>query len=210
MKYQDFYDTYGHSYEEYDETHKRRFDFLIEDLKLNELKDKQIADMGCGLGFIFNRLTPEIQKNYFGYDGTKIDNAPFNYEQVDLDNFSTSKEGYFDAAFCFETLEHLTNPYSCLMEVKKCLKKDGILYLSIPHQATEHNTIYPGLLYPVQNFITFLKQMAFEIVDIKFHNKAFNQNVFILKNKGWEHCQMLWYKQEPKFHNIPPHIHINL
>ena len=210
MKYQDFYDTNGHSYQEYDRSHKERFDFLIEDLKLNELKDKKIMDAGCGLGFIYHRLNPDIQKNYFGYDGTKMDNSPFEYRQVDLDSFSSGKERFFDVAFCFETLEHLTNPYSCLLEIKKSLKEDGVLYLSIPHQNTTHNTIYPGLLYPIQNFVAFLNQMAFEIVDVKFHDKSFSQNVFTLNNKGWDQSQMLWRKDEEKFRNIPPHISINL
>lgn len=210
MKYDNFYKTYGHSYKEYEYSHKPRLDFLIEDLKLNKLFDCKIADVGCGLGFIFNRLSPEIQKNYYGYDGAEIINPPFNYTQIDLDNFKTDKFNFFDAALCFETIEHLTNPYACLCEIKKILKPDGILYLSIPHEQTTHNTIYPGLLYPKDNFIIFLKQLAFEILEIKFHDKAFFQNVFILKNKDWSHSKMLWHKQEEVFRNIPPHISINI
>ena len=210
MKYQDFYNTHGHTKEEYERSHKARLDFLVEDLDLNSLKDKNIADFGCGLGFIFDRLNPEIQQNYFGYDGTPLENPPFNYKQVDLDSLNTDKSEFFDAALCFETLEHLTNPYSCLIEIKKCLKKDSLLYLSIPHQNTTHNTIYPGLLYPIQNFVAFLKQMAFEIVDLKVHDKCFSQNVFVLKNRGWDYSQMLWAKQEEKFRGIPPHVSVNL
>lgn len=210
MKYQDFYNTHGHSYNEYERSHRGRIDFLVEDLKLNSLINQKIADVGCGLGFIFNKLNPEIQQNYYGYDGTELESAPFHYHQVDLDNFSTNKKEFFDAVFCFETLEHLTNPYSCLLEIKNSLKKEKLLYLSIPHQNTTHNTIYPGLLYPVQNFVVFLKQMAFEVVDARFHDKCFSQNVFILKNKDWNSSQMLWTKDEEKFRNIPPHISINL
>jgi len=87
MEYQDFYKTHGHTYEEYDKSHGSRLDFLVEDLKLNELTNQRIADIGCGLGFLFNRLNPEIQKNYIGYDGSQIDNPPFEYEQADFDNF---------------------------------------------------------------------------------------------------------------------------
>ena len=42
MKYEDFYKTYGHSYDEYERSHKPRLDFLVEDLELNELIDKNI------------------------------------------------------------------------------------------------------------------------------------------------------------------------
>jgi 2-polyprenyl-3-methyl-5-hydroxy-6-metoxy-1,4-benzoquinol methylase len=56
MKYSKFYETYGHSYEEYNRSHKDRLDFLVEDLRLNKLENHLIADIGCGLGFIYNRL----------------------------------------------------------------------------------------------------------------------------------------------------------
>jgi len=211
MIYNSFYKTYGHPYEEYEKSHKERFNFLIEDLKLNDLKNQKIADIGCGLGFIYNRLSPDIQINYIGYDGANFLNAPFNYKQVDLDNFSIpDNHNFFDVALCFETIEHLTNPYNCLLETKNILKQDSILYLSIPNVKTEHNTIYPGLLYPVNNFEYFLKQMAFEIVDHKIHDKCFYQEVYILKNKDWSHSSMLWHKNEDKFRNIPPHTSINL
>jgi 2-polyprenyl-3-methyl-5-hydroxy-6-metoxy-1,4-benzoquinol methylase len=210
MKYEDFYKTYGHSYEEYERSHKPRLDFLVEDLKLNELKDKNIADIGCGLGFIYNRLSPEVQKNYYGYDGANFENPPFNYEKVDLDNFNTNKNNFFDVALCFETIEHLTNPYNCLLEIKNILKKDHLLYLTIPEATTQHNTIYPGLIYPVENFIKFLEQMAFQVVEYKIHDKSFFQNVLILKNKDWNESKMLWPKNEQKFQNIPPHVSVNL
>jgi 2-polyprenyl-3-methyl-5-hydroxy-6-metoxy-1,4-benzoquinol methylase len=210
MNYSDFYKTQGHSYEEYERSHKPRLDFLVEDLKLNELKDKNIADIGCGLGFIYNRLSPDIQKNYYGYDGADSSNAPFNYEKVDLDNFKCDKHNFFDIALCFETLEHLTNPYNCLFEIKNILKENHLLYISIPHPKTQHNTIYPGLIYPVENFVKFLEQMAFEIIDYKIHDKSFYQNVFIVKNLNWHQSKMLWHRNEEIFRNIPPHISINI
>ena len=210
MLYSNFYDTYGHDYSEYEKSHKSRLDYLVEDLKLNDLDNKNIADVGCGLGFIYNRLKSEIQNNYYGFDGTTLQNPPFKYQKVDLDNFNLNMKDFFDVVFCFETLEHLTNPYNCLFNIKDILKNEHLLYLTIPHNKTEHNTIYPGLLYPIDNFITFLGQMAFDIIEYKVHDKNFYQHVFILKNKDWSHSKMLWHKTEEKFRNIPPHISINL
>lgn len=211
MLYNQFYNTYGHSYEEYEKSHKQRLDFLVSDLHLNELNNKKIADVGCGLGFIWHRLSASIQQNYIGYDGSSINNMPFEYYQIDLDNFITDKNEFFDIVLCFETIEHLTNPYSCLLEIKKILKiNQGIIYLSIPEEHTTHNTIYPGLFYPKNNFETFLQQMAFEIIDYRLHTKCFSQHVYTLINKDWSHSKMLWYKHETKFRNIPPHISINL
>jgi len=209
-QYSSFYNTNGHSYQEYENSHKARLDFLVEDLKLNSLEDQKIADIGCGIGFIYNRLNPIIQKNYYGFDGANFDNPHFNYDKVDLDNFNINKPNFFDVVLCFETLEHLTNPYNCLLEIKNILKHNKLLYLTIPNSKTQHNTIYPGLLYPVENFIQFLNQMAFKIIDHKIHDKSFYQEVFILENRSWEESKMLWHRHEDKFRNIPPHISVNL
>jgi SAM-dependent methyltransferase len=210
MNYYIFYQTYGHSYEDYEKSHKERLDFLVDDLELNKLHNHNIGDIGCGLGFIYNRLDPEVKQGYYGYDGADIVNPPFNYTQVDLDNFQAPKKDFFDSMLCFETIEHLTNPYNCLLQIKTMLKKDSLLYLSIPNIHTTHNTIYPGLLYPVDNFIVFLNQLAFKVIHHTVHNKCFTQEVFVLQNKDWSESSMVWHKTEDKFRNIPPHISVNL
>jgi 2-polyprenyl-3-methyl-5-hydroxy-6-metoxy-1,4-benzoquinol methylase len=213
MKNIDFYSTLGHSYQEYENSHKDRLDFLIKDLKLNKLNGS-IGDFGCGLGFIYYRLNKKLKKQYVGYDFTTLDKKPFNYQRVDLNNFDFTNEkllyGIYDYAFCFETLEHLTNPYNCLFQIKYLLKKNGILFLSIPNKDCTHNTIYPSLLYPVDNFIVFLNQMAFQAIKHVKHDKCFSQEVFTLINKDWNESKMLFYKSEKKFRNIPPHLSVNL
>ena len=195
---------------DYENSHKKRLDYLIEDLKLNLLDNKRIADVGCGAGFLYKRLKPEIQKNYTGYDGSNLSGLPFIFNKVDLDNFNVEDNLDYDCVFCFETLEHLTNPYNCMIQIKKMLKEDHLLYLSVPHPSMTHNTIYPGLIYPIENFIQFLNQMAFEVVDHKIHDKSWEQHVFVLKNKNWNFSKMLFHKNEEKFRNIPPHVAVNI
>jgi len=209
-----FYDVKcGYTINDYECSHQPRFDFLIEDLKLNEIKNSSILDVGCGYGPIFNRLNSFNNNVYYGIDGAGIDNLPFPYKIADLsyENFSSFYENKtFDYIFSFETFEHLTNPYHCLLEIRKLMNVNSIFYLSIPHVSVTHNTIYPSLLYPVENFIVFLKQCAMEIVDLRVHDKAFKQNVFTLKTLDWDKSEMMWYKPESKFRNIPPHVAINL
>jgi len=212
LKTNSVFDNYyiNQSEDDYEKSHSARLDYLVEDLKLNSLENKKIADIGCGAGFLYKRLSLEIQKNYEGYDGANLSNLSFNFNNVDLDTFIAKDDLNYDCIFCFETIEHLTNPYHCFIQIKKMLKEDHLLYLSIPHSTMTHNTIYPALIYPIENFIQFLKQMAFEIVEHKMHDKAWEQHVFILKNKNWNHSEMLWYKSEEKFRNIPPHITVNI
>jgi len=208
-----FYDkNYGQGVEEYERSHRPRFDFLIEDLKLNEIKNSNILDVGCGYGPIFTRLDKANNNQYYGIDGAGIVNEfPYTVSDLSYDKFSEFYENKkFDFIFSFETFEHLTNPYHCLLEIKKLMHENSIFYLSIPHMSVTHNTIYPNLLYPVENFMVFLKQCSMEIVDLREHNKAFRQNVFTLRSLDWNHSKMVWYNPDPKFRNIPPHVAINL
>ncbi len=220
-----FYKLDGHSIAEYERSHKHRLDFLVEDLKLNRFGEPDylkesvcIGDFGCGYAPIFRRMTDKNRHHggaviKYGFDGDSSASASqiCSYHQCDLNlPISGTRDDLLDFALCFETLEHLTNPYVCLSEIKRILKKEGVLYLSIPHDSCTHNTIYPGLLYPVENFKEFLSQMAFEIEDYRIHNKAFSQHVFTLRNKPWSHVRMKWNKSEEKFRNQPPHIQVNL
>jgi hypothetical protein len=43
-----------------------------------------------------------------------------------------------------------------IKSTEKILKQNGIVFLTIPSPETQHNTIYPSLIYPAENFITFL------------------------------------------------------
>lgn len=220
-----FYSLDGHSMQEYERSHKARLDFLVEDLKLDDISNSAIADVGCGYAPIFRRLrkaaAPQANNYFVGFDGddSGLARQVCHYEQADLNQpfeldysfwQNRSQIQKFQVVLCFETLEHLTNPYSLLISIKKMLIEDGILYLSIPHEDCTHNTIYPGLLYPVSNFEDFLKQMALEIEDHRIHDKAFKQHVFTLRNKDWSHSKMKWHKPEDKFRNISPQLAVNL
>ncbi len=187
----DFFDRQPE--EVYEGSHAARLDFLVEDLELEQLSNCKIGDFGCGYGCTLKRMPTDRGNNYFGWDGYEntmaskyCDYRVVNFDHEFADEFLASNDE-LDVGFCFETIEHVQNPYNMLYEIKKILKTDGILHLTIPHAATTHNTIYPSLM-----------------------DKNFVQVVYELKNKTWEHCQMVWHKPEDKFRNIPPHMAINV
>lgn len=205
------------SFAQYEKSHGPRFDFLIEDLKLNEIRNSRVGDFGCGYGPIFRRMGKDKGNSYIGFDGAEIKEEASqvcDYTVLDL-NLPTEvnfKDDMFklDYAFCFETIEHLTNPYNCVNFMKQMVKENGTIIISIPHEQITHNTLYPGLLYPESNFQEFLRQMALPVMRHAIHDKAFKQNVYVCRNAPWSESQLRWHKNEDKFRGIPPVVAVNL
>ncbi len=213
----------------YDIEHGPRLDTIIEKFNLKELKNQKILDIGGGCGFLGKRLDPS--NSYLIIDGahipkekvfndfkiwdTDLDFDSWTFDLIDYPVTSFRQEfnkRYLlaDASFCLEVLEHLSNPYHCLIEMKKGTKINGDIYLSIPDSSVTHNTLYPGLIYPVQNFAQFLEQMSLPIKDYFLFDKGWKTHIFKCENASWEKSRMLFPKQESKFFGKTPLEYTNL
>lgn len=90
----------------------------------NKKKEVKIVDVGCGEKPYKNLFSP-FAKHYVGVDieGTDVDviasaeNLPFN-------------ENSFDIALSFQVLEHLENPEKSIREIRRVLKKGGVVFAS--------------------------------------------------------------------------------
>lgn len=81
-----------------------------------------------------------------------------------------SDHDIYDAAFCTETIEHLSNPYFMVSNVKRGLKHGGYFVLSYPmpednlgYGGGKHAHVYPGFLLR-EPFEHFMRQMYFKQV----------------------------------------------
>jgi len=77
------------------------------------------------------------------------------------------KENEIDVAFCTETIEHLSNPYYMVVNVKNALKHGGYFCIAYPrpednlgYACDEHAHVYPGFLVR-DSFERFMKQLYF-------------------------------------------------
>lgn len=221
---QSFYDK--SSYEEsYDSQHGARLDELVRHCNLKaRLAGKRVVDVGGGLGFLGKRLDPTT--DYWVIDGARttkeqrvtagtylladLDHKRFGEGEDMIEQDADCVHGRplpFDAAFCLETLEHLSNPYHCLEQIKQLVKEGGEVYLSIPPESVTHNVVYPGLLWPKQNFEQWLGQMAFDIVEAWTYvpaGRGWPAYTWRLINRGWEHKRMAFPKGEEKFRLATP------
>ena len=98
-------------------------------------------------------------------------------------------EDFFDAIYCYEVFEHLTNPHRLFFEIRRVLKPEHNLYFSVPTQEQtmgygpcRHSFVYPGLLER-KNLERFFMQMYFKTEHYEENAEGiiYHRN-YILKN----------------------------
>jgi len=146
-----------------------------------EGKNRRIIEIGFGKGFVLKELSAR------GHFVAGIDICPGSTHHYlkELDVWEVREghaiplvldasheripfiEDFFDYAFCTETIEHLSNPYHMVSEVKRVLKHGGWFCLSYPHADETrgygvgmHAVIYPEFLAE-KNFERFMMQAYF-------------------------------------------------
>lgn len=108
-------------------------------IKLAEIQDTdKVIEVGCGAGHILERVPngklygidiSEIQiKRAKERLGNKAEISKSPGEKIPYD------DKYFDKILCSEVIEHVLYPEPLLNEMKRVLKDDGILSLSIPNE----------------------------------------------------------------------------
>jgi len=205
----------GQNLKDYDKSHTQRIKLTTDHLLKYEIKDKVVCDMGCGTGIILKNL--DSTNELIGVDGAKIeleDNITRYQCNFDYDQFSeTIGEQRVDHMLSFETFEHLTNPYNFIFECKKILKEGGVFHISYPTMHVQHNTFYPGLLWPSKSFLVFMSQMAFKLEkQFEMPTRFGGVHFYVFENRPWEEVKMMWPhdKSKEKFRGQPPHVQVNL
>lgn len=98
-------------------------------------------------------------------------------------------DDYFDAVFCYEVFEHLTNPHRLFYETRRVLKRNHPFYFSVPCQEIDmgyglglHPFVYPGLLLR-PHLERFIVQMYFRIDKYYESGVALTGRSYMLCNK---------------------------
>ncbi len=117
--------------------HIIRYDFATQ-----FCKNKTVLDLGCGSGYGSYYLKTYGAKNVYGIDLSQ-EAADYCREAYPSCHFkqgratnTTYKNNSFDVVVCFELIEHLSEQEELMNEIKRILKKDGILIMSTPNKDT--------------------------------------------------------------------------
>lgn len=113
------------------------YNFVKRYVRLEEKKQKKVLEVGTAIGALAKILAKK------GFDVTATDissfiltkaatnNVDIKFKKVDIEK-PISLPSDFDYVFAFEVLEHLGKPAAGIKNIKKVLKKGGILIFSTP------------------------------------------------------------------------------
>ena len=124
---------------------EKRYGFIASFFKDTNGK---FLDVGCHKGTLRNHLNPNLE--YFGVNG--MDNNFKNYIKVDLNTKKlpiADKE--FEAINCTAVLEHLFYPLNVLKEMKRILKDEGIILISLPNDKSL-NALFSQLFVDIKPY----------------------------------------------------------
>jgi ubiquinone/menaquinone biosynthesis C-methylase UbiE len=135
---------------EIDPAFAKRSQFIFEGVASS--KPKRILDIGCGRGFYLNAFSLfDFVNEIHGVDinTTYLKKAKKNAhdKRIHIKKGSVYElpfpDRYFDMIVCSELLEHLDDEQKALIEIKRVLKQNGTLIVTVPN----HN--FPFLWDPI-------------------------------------------------------------
>ena len=158
---------------------------IVKELHIRE--GDRVLDVGCGDGYILERLRDVVKLKGFGFDisANAINKAAqlTKHHGEDLQFFVGDAENipvpnnFFDKAVCSEIIEHVPDDLKFLSELHRVLRPKGIAYITFPNQkAFILFKSYCNLVdrieghlrrYNPNQFNTFT-EVGFKIVKVKF------------------------------------------
>lgn len=130
----------------------------------------KILDSGCGSMPYKNIILSNNDKvtNYIGLD---IESG-LNYENVNADflwdgSIMPFEDSSFDVVISTEVMEHVPDPDSYLMEVKRVLKPGGMFFFTVPFLMSLHEVPHDYYRYTPFALEMIFKRVGFITITIK-------------------------------------------
>jgi ubiquinone/menaquinone biosynthesis C-methylase UbiE len=106
------------------------------------VRGKTVLDVGCGTGFGAHVLFTKGAASVFGIDTSanalayarrKYAGDAVQFRQMDALDITYPNDS-FDVVVCVEVLQQLQEPRKCIAQIRRVLKKGGVLFLTIPNK----------------------------------------------------------------------------
>lgn len=121
--------------------------FVLKMLQDNPNNSINVLEVGCNSGGALLKLkeaiardkilsSKSIQLSGIDLDSNAISNAvdpTLDLEAISAENLTEKKEGYYDLIIHYELIEHLIDPFSFLLNMRRLLKPGGEMFFSTPN-----------------------------------------------------------------------------
>lgn len=155
-------------------------------------RGRKILDVGCATGFFLDEARRRKWEIY-GVEASEWA-AKYAIEKLNLNvKKGTLKDAaypdqFFDVVVMLDMLEHLPDPKDTLLEIRRILKNDGILYISAPNMTSAMSRILRAKWWGIKRFyLYYFTKMTFaRMLDAcGFKVKRFNPHIRVFSIKYW-------------------------
>lgn len=150
-----------------------------------------LLDIGCGRMPYRERLLPKLKK-YIGLDSPVTAKLYHGEEKPDILADATNiplNNRSIDTILSLQVLEHLPKPQESIAEIKRLLKKDGILILSTVQYYPLHDEPFDFFRYTKYGLRKLLEEHNLKIIHLKEEG-----NIFVLIGQSFNLYLMLILK----------------
>ena len=147
-----------------------KFQKEIRDIEWDSFKqfikpNASFLDVGCGSGDNLNRAQTELNCKVIGIDPSPGSHGVGRFTENKANEIKIIqgtaedlpfKNEEFDLVFCSHVLEHVTNQTKSLKEIKRVLKKDGLVIIGMPTASMAIISIISHYLFTTHVNILFL------------------------------------------------------
>ncbi len=146
--------------------------FILNSINKHYKKDMKVISFGAG-GSI---------NTYIKSKGVKLIEIDIDKKRkpdlvLDITNLSKIKSKSIDLVFCMEVLEHVKNPFKAVSELKRVLKKGGIIIASTPFVFPIHDEPYDFFRYTRYGILELFKD--FKLIELKERN-SYLETIYVL------------------------------
>lgn len=191
---------------------KNRYEAAVKFININ--KNDKILDLGCGIGSILNFVQTKTD-NVYGVDisenslaiAKKHLSSFVKLSLQDINNKTNFPDNFFDIVLLTDVIEHISDRYSLMRELKRILKKDGIIVIVTPNIAkikSRLNLLFGEYPYTSEDRLDENKLIIYDGGHIQwFTFKTLNE---LAKQFDFKIIRSFGYGRFGKLHNIYPSL----
>ncbi len=125
---------------------KNRYEAAVKFISIK--KTDRVLDVGCGRGDLLNYIQNKTERAY-GIDiskgniafAKKLLNKKVKLSIQDITKKTKFKKDFFDIIILTDVIEHIPDKYALFFELKRILKKGGIIFIGTPNVVKLRNRI---------------------------------------------------------------------